>query len=239
MTNNEPNNEMMKPMIDFLRMMVGPEAAEEILEQIKSEGGVCYMAPGMFAGHSVPRKPEPEPKPAEKKCECPTNNADNTDKKKYTDGACRCGTPMNEKPRNTNYPNLEKDRNIYDTEKVKHHVSCHTNFYGATNVYTDTNGGHHIKMMLPGFKKEDISVSYLGKELTIKAVHEQKVSDVSGGETVYVSAKEEFAGAETVTRKFTFENALYEQTTMSLADGILTVDIPAKPAETPTAISFE
>ena len=244
MTNNEHFNhdedamEAMEAMGSFLAAMLGEETANAIMAEAEKEGGSFHVGPGFICGHSTLPHKNPT-RPAQNPAR-PVQNPIRKDMNSFQKDACGCNH-SNEERHNCKC-DCHDDKNQNNMEKVKRPIAtpCHTSFYGASNVYTDAKGDYTIKMMLPGFAKEEISVSYIGKEITVKAVHEQKVADMSNDNgVIFVKAKEEFSGAETITRKFVFENALFAQTSMSLEAGILTIHIPVKAEETPTTISFE
>jgi HSP20 family molecular chaperone IbpA len=109
--------------------------------------------------------------------------------------------------------------------------------YGATNKYINNSGEYVINVLLPGFTKENISVSYAGKVLTIEALYVSNV-EFSPEKILVKTVGEEFRGAEHVKREFVLNNALFENATMTLENGILTIVVPCKQEDAPKKISF-
>lgn len=144
----------------------------------------------------------------------------------------------------TNIPlNMKKSTNV-DTckkpeQKVTRTAEEHNCFYGATNVEANSDGTRRITILLPGFKKENIKVSYLGKVLTVVAtapVH--TVADELAEGNPYKMIKEGFKPAETIKREFAYDNAVYENTQVSFEDGVLTLIVPAHKEQVAKEITF-
>lgn len=105
--------------------------------------------------------------------------------------------------------------------------------YGATNIVKNETE-YVISMMLPGFNKEDISVSYLGKVLTVEA----KSTIDENNDKVSETIKKEYHSVKNIKKNFTLENVLYEQTKIEYSNGVLTIKVPIEPTETPKQINF-
>lgn len=97
------------------------------------------------------------------------------------------------------------------------------------NVYT-------LSTNLPGFTKEEVSLSFLDGVLTVSAKHEDKDTDDEKDEYVIRERR-----AVSYERKFSFDNADADAITASLSDGVLTVKVPVreeiKPDEKTIAIA--
>lgn len=226
--NKNYNKEVLGAMAPLFEAMFGEGATDDIIKSLETGEDFCMVSPFGVIGqtNNRPHKPNTEtPRP-------------------------NCGFRASTIPRNIDAEakhmnDKAKEMNeIFkkSPHKPEHRCQCLNSVFGAANVYTDSNGGHKIVMLLPGFKKEEISVSYIGDILTVKATHEQTVAEIAtdnGG--AFVSSREEFKGAEVVNRKFTFKDAVFEQTKMTFENGVLTITIPApvKPTIVPTVINFD
>ena len=117
----------------------------------------------------------------------------------------------------------------------EHKCNCNSHnsvSYGATNMTVGSDGVFYLETLLPGFKKENIKISYLGETLTIEAKSFSKISEnlvkhSVGGRTL----REDFRSSETVKRSFTLKKANFEDTKVSFEDGILYIEVPTRPEE--------
>lgn len=222
MTNNENtnNNNFADEMLGLIADICGPNVAEAIKKDIES--GAVEVTTTPFGG-CITNMPRRTANPVK-----PTNTAKNENNQKD----CKCHSDEHNHEHKCDCKNDVND----------HKCTCASHFtYGATNVVLEKDGTRVITMLLPGYKKENIHVSYLGKVLTITASDEKEtVADgIENGELTSKVVKEEYKRPETVTKQFSYENAVYKQTTLAFEDGILTVRIPARAEETPKEITFE
>lgn len=104
----------------------------------------------------------------------------------------------------------------------------------ATNIF-ETENDFRIELVLPGFKKEEVSLNYQKKLLTIKAEKENS----EGNETKYLH--HEF-GSKNVERQFNVpESVDVEKISAKFENGILEVSLPKKEEaveKSPLAISI-
>ena len=145
----------------------------------------------------------------------------------------------------TNIPlhNAKKPTNVDTCKKpetaTQRNVNEHNCFYGATNVEMNGDGTRRITILLPGFKKEGIKISYLGKVIKVVAtapIH--TVADELAEGNSYKMIKEGFRPAETIKREFAYDNAMYENTQVSFEDGVLTLIVPAHKEQVAKEITF-
>jgi HSP20 family protein len=103
-------------------------------------------------------------------------------------------------------------------------------FAPAMNVW-ETDSNYFIEAELPGFRMEDIEVSVLGDEVTIKG--ERKTT---APEKAAYLRRERRLGE--FTRTFTLPNGIESQhVEASLIDGVLLVTLPKSPAAQPRRIA--
>lgn len=89
----------------------------------------------------------------------------------------------------------------------------------------EKDGKYYLDVDLPGFKKEDITISLYNGNLTIRAEHNQ--SDEEKDEKGNVLRQERYSG--TCSRTFFVGEAIQESDVhASFQDGILTVDFPSE-----------
>lgn len=101
---------------------------------------------------------------------------------------------------------------------------------GTTNLYVEDNGTYILKMLIPGARKQDVKVSYIGKTLSVNVTYDL--------ETPTQIKKKEFSEKVSFTREFVLEKAMFESTSLNLTDGVLTIIIPAKEDATRQEIRF-
>ena len=105
-------------------------------------------------------------------------------------------------------------------------------FAPAMNVW-ENETDYFVEAELPGFKMEDIEISVLGDEVTIKA---QRTAAVVENATYL--RKERQHGA--FTRTFTLPSAVQvDKVEASLTDGVLLVTLPKTPEVQPRKISVK
>ena len=89
------------------------------------------------------------------------------------------------------------------------------------DVYQDENQ-YFVKAELPGFNKEDVSIEYNENTLTITASNvNTKNEEISS----YIIKER---NTSEVSRKFIFKNINDTNISASMADGMLTVNLPKK-----------
>ena len=89
----------------------------------------------------------------------------------------------------------------------------------------EKDGKYFLDIDLPGFKKEDITISLYNGNLTIKAEH--LVSDEEKDEKGNIIRQERYSGS--CNRSFYVGEAIKEEDVhASFKDGILTVDFPSE-----------
>jgi len=88
----------------------------------------------------------------------------------------------------------------------------------------ETEHAYLVEAELPGFRKEDIEISYADPYLTIKAVRreDQSVEDTNQ----HIVRKERRYGE--YVRRFYVQNIAEDQIDASLKDGVLKLEIPKK-----------
>ncbi len=102
----------------------------------------------------------------------------------------------------------------------------------AMNVWEDDTR-YFIEAELPGFRMEDLEVSVLGDEVTIKGHR----TFAEPADAAYL-CRERRAG--TFTRSFTLPNPMQaEQVEASLTDGVLLITLPKTPAVQPRKIAVK
>ena len=89
----------------------------------------------------------------------------------------------------------------------------------ATNVKKDENG-YTLEVEVPGFKKEEISVSYEKEILTVSATKEVSEEQAKN----YLS----YESVNSQSRKYSFANIDENAITAKYENGVLTVNLPVK-----------
>jgi HSP20 family molecular chaperone IbpA len=212
-TNNHSSEYPYKnnPLYTLFEMFYGPEVAMRLFEE---EMGIAHA-----------------------QCNCKTDGECECEKHNHNTEKVKAG--YNEikrefdkvKENNRNNKPLNPEARVY---------ACRSTFtYGATNVLVGDDGHCHITMLLPGFKKENIEVSYKGKTLVIVASSMKRVADCDSTEVcAHKTVKEEYRSAETVKREFTLNNPVFEEAKLDFTDGVLSIMVPAKKPEEAKKLSF-
>ena len=98
---------------------------------------------------------------------------------------------------------------------------------------TEEEGGYKLQADLPGFKKEDIHVDVDGDRLTISAERGSESEDSDNG---YIRRERSFGS---YTRSFDISEIDSDSISGDYTDGVLTLHLPKKPAQEPTAKRIE
>lgn len=231
MTNNTNTNNFMEPVTEMMKSLVrdiyGEDGVKALEEELRNGDcsvmctpfgvGIGVGTPKAASKPTVPQQPKPpvpqKPKMPEK------SNLNQENKVCASNHSCSCN-------------NADKTNSDIGVRKPSALLA-----YGATNQYINNSGEYVINVLLPGFTKENISVSYAGKVLTIEALYVSNV-EFSPEKILVKTVREEFRGAERVKREFVLNNALFENATMTLENGILTIVVPCKQEDAPKKISF-
>lgn len=100
---------------------------------------------------------------------------------------------------------------------------------------TEKDGVYTLSAELPGFSKDDISIDLEKDILTIKAEHSSEKDDEDEARS-YVR-RERYYGS--YSRSFSVKHIDTDAITASYADGVLTLTMPKKAPEEPTARHLE
>ena len=237
MTNNENPSNFMEPVTEMMKSLVrdiyGEDGVKALEEELRNGDCSVMCTPfGIGIGVGNPKsdkatastcKPS-APKPVAPKTPTtipPKSNVAQDFKKQCNgDHACNCN-------------NVSKVNN--DPVSIKKPQT--TLAYGATNQYINNSGEYVINVLLPGFTKENINVSYVGKVLTVEALYVSNV-EFAPEKVLVKTVREEFRGAERIKRDFVLDNALFENASMTLENGILNIVVPRKQEDAPKKISF-
>ncbi len=100
------------------------------------------------------------------------------------------------------------------------------------NVW-ENESSHFIEAELPGFRMDDIDISVLGDQVTIKGQR----TPVEPANAVFLRRERR---ASTFARTFTLPNAVQaDKVEASLADGVLLITLPKTPAVQPRRIAVK
>ncbi|MBO3065527.1 Hsp20 family protein [Staphylococcus shinii] len=106
-------------------------------------------------------------------------------------------------------------------------VSDHHDF--KVNVY-QTQDSYTVEAELPGYQKDDITINFEHKTLTILA---KRVSNIQQDSTYLINER----NSNEQSRQFIFKNIDTNKINASMNNGILTVKLPIK--QTKTQISID
>lgn len=115
------------------------------------------------------------------------------------------------------------------------------NFFGgnAMNAFKtdikEDEKSYVLEADLPGFKKEDIAIDVDNGYLTITAERHSE-NDEKDGKGNYIRRERSFGS---YSRSFDITGVKEDEITASYADGVLTLNMPKKDAEVPTARRLE
>lgn len=136
-------------------------------------------------------------------------------------------------------PFARNHRSVYNPFREMEEME--KNFFGgnAMNAFKtdikEDEKSYVLEADLPGFKKEDIAIDVDNGYLTITAERHSE-NDEKDGKGNYIRRERSFGS---YSRSFDITGVKEDEITASYADGVLTLNMPKKDAELPTARRLE
>lgn len=130
---------------------------------------------------------------------------------------------------------FERNFNVFDPFKNFDSFFAGKPFAGIKTDIKDNGDAYELSAELPGFNKEDIKIDIDGDMLTISAEHSDS-SEEKGEDNKYIR-RERFYGS--FSRSFDISAVNADAVSAKYENGVLTLDMPKKSPEAPTAKRLE
>jgi HSP20 family protein len=131
------------------------------------------------------------------------------------------------------YPNgyFRVNPAVLQSEKVAKPENAQSQFQPKVNIL-NTNDAYVIQFSVPGYKKDQFSISSHNDELQVKATADQASTDAN-------YQRKEFNVLDFETRFKLAEDVVSELIVASYSDGVLSVTLPKKAKEEPRSIDVK